>query len=183
MRSQKRAGCRRSRRRDRPHGAGVDDHGEQALKPEPRKCSDTSCMIDRVAQVGLVGAVFEHRLVIGNAREQRLASPACRWRTSSNTPAHHRLHRVEHVFLRDEAHLEVELVELARQSGRRAGLRRGSRARSGNSGRSPPPSAAACTAAAPAAARRTCPDGCGSAPGSRARLPATRRSGSASGTR
>ena len=33
--------------------------------------------LDRVAQVRLVGAVFAHRLVIGNAREL-LASPACR---------------------------------------------------------------------------------------------------------
>ncbi len=31
-------------------------------------------------------------------------------------PAEHRLDRLEHVLLRDEAHLEVELVELARRA-------------------------------------------------------------------
>ena len=67
--------------------------------------------LDRVAEVGLVGAVFPHRLGIGNAREHR------RYRLALaellEQPAQDRLDRLEHVLLLDEAHLDIELVELA----------------------------------------------------------------------
>ena len=70
--------------------------------------------LDRVAQVRLVRAVLADRRVVGNAR------PLLRHRLALGEllehAAHHRLHRVPDVFLRDEAHLEVELVELARQA-------------------------------------------------------------------
>ena len=69
--------------------------------------------LDRVAQVRLVGAVVAHRLAIGNAREllrHRLAVGE-----SFEHAADHRLHRREDVVLRDEAHLDVELVEFAGQ--------------------------------------------------------------------
>ena len=69
--------------------------------------------LDRVAEVGLVGAVFAHRLAIGDARKllrDRLAVGE-----GLEHAADHRLHRREHVVLRDEAHLHVELVELAGQ--------------------------------------------------------------------
>src|SRR5882672_4199838 len=64
--------------------------------------------LDRVAKVWLVGTVQPHRLRIGDEREflrHRLAAELL------EHAAHHRLDRVEHVLLRDEAHLEVELVE------------------------------------------------------------------------
>ena len=74
--------------------------------------------LDRVAQVGLVGAVVTNRFRIGDKREFR------RHRLAAGEflehAAHHRLDRVEHVLLGDEAHLEVELVELA---GRAVGAR------------------------------------------------------------
>jgi hypothetical protein len=67
-----------------------------------------------VAQVRLVGAVFAHRHVIGNARHilaHRLAIGELLEGVED-----HRLHGGEQVVLRDEAHFEVELVELARQA-------------------------------------------------------------------
>ncbi len=70
--------------------------------------------LDGVAQIGLVGAVFADRLVIGNARPllgHRLALGELLEHRS-----HHRLAGLPHVFLRDEAHFEIELVELARQA-------------------------------------------------------------------
>ena len=74
--------------------------------------------LDRVAQVGLVGAVFKHRLGIGNARPVRID------RTAIGEFLEHalddRLHHVEDVFLLDEAHLHVQLVEVG---GRAVGAR------------------------------------------------------------
>ena len=67
--------------------------------------------LDRVAQVRLVGAVFLQRLDIGNAREglgDRLALGEL-----LEEVAQHRLDGVEDVLLLDEAHLDIELVELA----------------------------------------------------------------------
>ena len=67
--------------------------------------------LDRIAQVRLVGAVFPHRLGIGDQREFR------RHRLAAGKllehAAHDRLDRVEHVLLGDEAHLQIELVEFA----------------------------------------------------------------------
>ena len=75
--------------------------------------------LDRVAQVRLVGAVLGDRLVVGDARElrgHRLAGSA----ELLEHAAHDGLDGGEHVLLRDEAHLQVELVELA---GRAVGAR------------------------------------------------------------
>ncbi len=70
--------------------------------------------LDRVAQVGLVGAVFAKRFRKGNPR------PVLRHRLALGEILEHagddRLHRREHVVLGDEAHLDVELIELARQA-------------------------------------------------------------------
>ncbi len=69
--------------------------------------------LDRVAQIRLVGAIFADRRVIGNARPflgHRLAVGEL-----LEQPGHHRRHGVPDVFLGDEAHFEIELVELARQ--------------------------------------------------------------------
>ncbi len=70
--------------------------------------------LDGVAQIRLVGTVFAHRLVIGNAREDvrhRLAIGEL-----FEDAAHDRFHGLEHVLLLDEAHFEVKLVEFARQA-------------------------------------------------------------------
>ena len=70
--------------------------------------------LDGVAEVGLVGAVLAHRHVIGNARHflaNRLAAGELR-----ECLEDHGLHGGEEIVLRDEAHFEVELVELARQT-------------------------------------------------------------------
>ena len=68
--------------------------------------------LDRIAQIGLVASVFGYRLVIGDARKRavdRLALGELLKHT-----VHDRLDRGEHVVLRNEAHLHVELIELAR---------------------------------------------------------------------
>ena len=67
---------------------------------------------DRIAQIRLVGAVQRQRLGIGNARERRRRDLAPLGEFVEHA-GEHRLDRREHVFLRDEAHLEIELVEFA----------------------------------------------------------------------
>ena len=67
---------------------------------------------NRIAQIGLVTAVLQHRLAVRNARK------AARWRhlfavrKFLKQPRQNRLKHVEHILLRDEAHLEIELIEL-----------------------------------------------------------------------
>ncbi len=67
--------------------------------------------LDGVAQVRLVAAVMPQRVGIGDARKLR------RHRLAGGEflehAAQHWLDRREHVFLRHEAHLDIELVELA----------------------------------------------------------------------
>ena len=66
---------------------------------------------DRIAQVRLVDAEFQHRLLVGDHRKRlrhRLAAAEF-----LEHAAQHRLDRREHVLLRDEAHLDIELVEFA----------------------------------------------------------------------
>ena len=70
--------------------------------------------LDRVAQVGLVAPVHRHRLVVRECAGTEAATPSSR-----RTPEHagqHRLDRAEHVVLRDERHLDIELIELARRA-------------------------------------------------------------------
>src|SRR5690606_41498711 len=73
----------------------------------------TTLFRSRVAQVRLVGAVLAHRDIVRNAR------PVLRDRLAVGELLEHRrhdrLHRRPDVFLGNEAHLDVELVELARQ--------------------------------------------------------------------
>ena len=65
--------------------------------------------------IRLVGAVFPHRLGKGDTRPRRGRHlPAAR--EFLEDAADHRLHRGEHVLLLDEAHFDVELIELARQA-------------------------------------------------------------------
>jgi hypothetical protein len=74
--------------------------------------------LDRVAQIGLVGPVFAHRFDVRDAREflrhRRAAAELF------EQPAQNRLDSIEHVLLGDEAHLKIELIELA---GRPVGAR------------------------------------------------------------
>ena len=174
--------CGQQKVRWPPPGAGIaqtsffstSSSRAKTLKPEPRKCSEHVLHDKRVAQVRLVGAVFAHRFGIGNARpglgRDRLAARRT-LRTCPVSPApsprKHRLAR--------RSSFRGRAGRIRPAGGRRAGPRRESRARSGNSGRSPPSSEAACTAAAPAAARRICRDGCATARGNRARLQGSTR--------
>ena len=72
-------------------------------------------MIDRVAQVRLVGAVFQHRLVIGECAGTARGDTLRPVGEFLEHAVQHRLDRSEHIVLGDEAHFEVELVELARR--------------------------------------------------------------------
>jgi hypothetical protein len=70
--------------------------------------------LDRIAQIGLVGAVFAHGFVVSDPRKL-----LC-YRLSGGEGLEHAaqdgFHRGKHMLLLDEAHLEVELVELAWQA-------------------------------------------------------------------
>ena len=68
-----------------------------------------------ITKVRLVGAVFAHSLGVGNARPGRGGDGLAARELLERAP-NHRLHRVENILLLDEAHLDVELVELARQT-------------------------------------------------------------------
>ena len=88
------------------------------LKPEPRNASLTFCISIGLRRSGLSEPYFAHRLRIRDQRKLRRHRLAVG--ELLEHAAHHRLDRVEHVLLRDEAHLEIELVELA---GRTVGAR------------------------------------------------------------
>ncbi len=66
---------------------------------------------DRVTQVRFIAAVFAQRLGVWN--ERKLRSYHLAVGKFLEHAADDRLNRVEHILLRDEAHLQVELVELA----------------------------------------------------------------------
>ena len=94
------------------------DHAGENLEARAAERFGHVLHLDRVAQVRLVGAVGAHRLGIrdlGNVWRHRLAVGEL-----LEHAAHHRLDRLEHVVLGDEAHLQIELVELA---GRAVGAR------------------------------------------------------------
>ena len=67
--------------------------------------------LDGDAQIRLVGAVAQHRILVGEAREGRPGDGALG--ELREDAVHDRLQRLEHVLLLDEGHLDVELVELA----------------------------------------------------------------------
>ena len=110
-----------------PFGAGIaqtSTFGSAAsmlakiLKPEPRNASLTFCILIGLRRSGLSVPYFAHRLGIGNERKFRRHRLAVG--EFLEHAAHHRLDRVEHVLLGDEAHLDIELIELA---GRAVGAR------------------------------------------------------------
>ena len=112
--SKKERGCaRRARRRDRAHDAArLDDvlervEGHVVAGEFRRHVGDD----ERIAQIRLVGAIFQHGFGIGDQREflrDRLALAEF-----LENAAQHRFDGREDVFLRDETHLDIELIELA----------------------------------------------------------------------
>ena len=103
-----------ARRRDgADHAALADDAGRTGRSPSPRNARHVGDQ-DRVAQVGLVGAVFQHRFLVGDARKFAGRGDGPAVGEFLEHAGQHRLDRVEHVVLGDEAHLEIELVEFAR---------------------------------------------------------------------
>ncbi len=113
--------------REPPPGAGIahtcafgsaSRMRANTLKPEPRKISDTSCISIGLRRSGLSVPYLRIASRVGDERELR------RHRLAAGEflehAAHHRLDRGEHVLLGDEAHLDVELVEFA---GRTVGAR------------------------------------------------------------
>ena len=83
------------------------EQAEAALLEVPGYVADDQ----RIAQVRLVAAVFQHRLGIGNAWEFARRRHALAVRELLEHARQHRLYRLKDVFLRHKAHLEVELVE------------------------------------------------------------------------
>ena len=106
-----------------PPGAGIAQTSffgrlqqtREHLEPRAAEMVGDVLHDDRIAQVGLVGAVFAHRLGVGDARPRRRRHRLAAGEFLEHA-ADHRLHRRQHVVLLDEAHLDVELVELARQA-------------------------------------------------------------------
>src|SRR5208282_479140 len=100
-------------RRDRPHrrlGAAFQNAGKNLKTGAAENVRDV-LHDDRVAQIRFVGAVFAQSLAIGDARQfrrHRLAAAEL-----LEHAANDRLDRVKHVVLGDEAHLQIELIELA----------------------------------------------------------------------
>ena len=70
----------------------------------------------RIAQIGLVRAVFEHGFGIRNAREFACRGNMLALCKGLECASDHRLHSIPHLFLSDEAHFQIELVEFARQA-------------------------------------------------------------------
>jgi len=92
----------------------IGDHAGEHLEAGAGEMFGDFLHLDRVAQVRLVGAIGADGLGMRDAAEllrHRLA-----FGEFLEDAAHHRLHRVPDVFLGDEAHFEVELVEFARQT-------------------------------------------------------------------
>src|SRR5258708_1179432 len=87
------------------------DHAREHLEARVAEVVCHTLHLDRVAQIGLVAAIFSDGCFKGNPRKllrHRLAVAKF-----LEHPAQHRLDRREHVILGDEAHLDIELVELA----------------------------------------------------------------------
>ena len=103
---------RRAGGRDRPDdGAGGDRRRERREARAPEDVGDVRDQ-ERVAEVRLVGAVLRHRFGERNAGEGRWRHGGAA-REFLEHAVQDRLDRREDVLLRDERHLEVELVELA----------------------------------------------------------------------
>src|SRR5438876_5058675 len=95
---------------DRAPGDRGREHREPGVTEGRRDVADR----ERIAQVRLVGAVFQNGLVERDPGERRRCHRALRTELLEHA-VEDRLDRREHVLLGDERHLEVELVELARR--------------------------------------------------------------------
>ena len=92
------------------------EDGKARLAVISKEVSDVG-KLDRIAQVRLVRAVLRHGFGVWNARERAFrhgATLALPVSELLKDAAHHRLDRLEDVFLLNEAHLDIELVELTR---------------------------------------------------------------------
>ena len=106
-----------------PPGAGIahtsffgcSSSRAKTLKPEPRKCSETSCITIGLRRSGLSVPYLRIDFGVGNARPGRRRHRLAAGKFLEHA-ANDRLHRREHVLLLDEAHFDVELVELAGQA-------------------------------------------------------------------
>ena len=102
------------RRGDRTHDiTGFDNLGEQAESGPFEMIADLRDQ-QRIPEVRLVRAICEQRFFVRNARifaGRRDGAPIGEFLEHTRE---HRLDRGEHVVLGDEAHLEVELIKLAR---------------------------------------------------------------------
>ena len=119
----------------RPPAASVSSNTRKPLAGAPSGIGQGRREVDelhREAHVRLVRAEPLHRLVVGEARERRLADRPVRDRGAGHLDDHP-LDEVHHRLLGDEAHLEVELGELGLPVAARR-PRRGSSGRSGSSG-------------------------------------------------
>ena len=90
--------------------------GDLAKTPKSgvaRRARVTSVITQRVAQVGLVGAVLQHRRRHRRCAGTAAASTLAAARELLEDAVQHRLDGGEDVVLRHEGHLEIELVELA----------------------------------------------------------------------
>jgi hypothetical protein len=105
-----------SPRRDGPdlHARIARNHIGKDLEAGAAKDVGDICHPDRIAQVGLVRAKLLQGVRIWDERKfrgHRLAAGEL-----LEHSAHHRFDRVEDILLRDEAHLQVELVEFPRRA-------------------------------------------------------------------
>ena len=71
---------------------------------------------DRVTQVRLVIAIFQHRFLVRNARKFASRSNRATIGKFFEHASKNRLQRLEHIFLGDKAHFEIELVKFARRA-------------------------------------------------------------------
>ncbi len=85
------------------------------LKPEPRKCSPTSCISIGLRRSGLSLPYFDIT-AFGVGNERKLLRDLLAFAEFLEHATDHRLDCVENVLLRDEAHLEIELIEFPRRA-------------------------------------------------------------------
>jgi hypothetical protein len=102
----------RGRDRPDPRLGVLQDAGEHAEAAAAEVLGDI-LHLQRIAKIGLVGAVFRDRLPERDAREATRRDLTRAGELLEHTPDH-RLDRGEHVLLGGEAHFQVELVEFAR---------------------------------------------------------------------
>ena len=109
-----------ARRRDGAHDISSFDHlGEQA-KARTDEVRRDILDLDRVAQIGLVVTVFQHRFGIGNARKRPLGHrpgrPAAKTGIFLEDTGQNRLDGCKNIVLCYKAHFKIELIKLTRRA-------------------------------------------------------------------